>query len=95
MTEAFRVKQHGYTESELKRSKDEFLKEMETKFNEKDKTNSANYAQEYVDNFLGMDFPNSAKQIIGETWWNKNETFKAEKAKLKLRVESNHEIELF
>jgi len=47
-----RVKKFGFTKAELERSKADILNYIDRDFNEKDKTESANYAQEYIDNFL-------------------------------------------
>ena len=52
MTEAERVAQHGFTDSELDRTKREFLRGMEQAFAEREKTNSASYAGEYVQHYL-------------------------------------------
>src|SRR6185437_16495792 len=42
-----RVKKFGFTKAELERSKADILNYIDRDFNEKDKTESANYAQEY------------------------------------------------
>lgn len=52
LTEAWRVKQHGFTQSELDREKSEMLRGMERAFKERDKTESDGYAAEYIRNFL-------------------------------------------
>ncbi|MFQ5603330.1 MAG: M16 family metallopeptidase [bacterium] len=52
LLEANRVKQHGFTQSELDREKTALLRSMERAFNERDKTESSNYADEYIRNFL-------------------------------------------
>jgi zinc protease len=52
LTEANRVRQNGFTQSELERTKNELLRDMEQFYKEKDKTNSDNYASEYQRNFL-------------------------------------------
>ncbi len=51
-TEAQRVRQHGFTATEIEREKIEMLRGMETAFNERDKTESHGYAAEYIRNFL-------------------------------------------
>ncbi len=51
-TELFRAAQHGFNESELIRVKNEQLRFMENALLEKDKTESINYASEFVRNFL-------------------------------------------
>ncbi len=50
--ELARVKKYGFTEDELKRSKADMLNFIERAYNEKNKTESANYAEEYIRNFL-------------------------------------------
>ncbi len=52
LTEAERARQHGYTAGELDRAKADLLRNYEQAFAERDKTESANYAREYVANFL-------------------------------------------
>ncbi|MFH1051798.1 MAG: insulinase family protein [bacterium] len=48
LTEAFRAMQHGFTQSELDRAKKEQMRFIENAFNERDKTESGNYAQELM-----------------------------------------------
>jgi zinc protease len=50
--EGERARQFGFTANELDRTKKSMLKNMERAFNEKDKTESDGYADEYVRNFL-------------------------------------------
>ncbi len=50
--EGERARQFGFTANELDRTKKTMMKGMERALNEKDKTESANYADEYVRNFL-------------------------------------------
>jgi len=52
LTENERVKQHGFTESELERAKREFLGNNEKAFNEKDKQESSGYVWSYFSHFL-------------------------------------------
>lgn len=52
LVENARVKQHGFTQSELDRYKEEYLNKLEKRFNEKDKTESNRYVYEYINNFL-------------------------------------------
>jgi zinc protease len=52
LTENERVKRFGFTSTELDRGKKEFLRQMETALEEKDKTESKSYTQEYVSYFL-------------------------------------------
>lgn len=51
-TEVERVKRHGYTESELARSKDAVLSNMEKYYNERDKSESSQFAQELTRHIL-------------------------------------------
>lgn len=48
-----RVKQFGFTENELKRQKAQMLSQLEKALQEKDKTESKQFVQEYLSNFLG------------------------------------------
>jgi zinc protease len=52
LTEAARVRLHGFTQSELDRQKKEMLRSIESVFNERDKTESGKYVSEYTRNFL-------------------------------------------
>ncbi|MDW7695507.1 insulinase family protein [Flammeovirgaceae bacterium SG7u.111] len=52
LEESYRVLQHGFTPGELERYKTELLAYMERAYNERDKSESGNYADEYVRNFL-------------------------------------------
>jgi zinc protease len=52
LTEAFRVKQHGFTASELERQKSSNLRWIEEAYRERDKTESGQIADEYLRNFL-------------------------------------------
>lgn len=52
LTEAARIKKYGFTQSELERQKLEMLRGMEQAFNERDKTQSRQYAAEYIRNYL-------------------------------------------
>ena len=52
LLEARRVREHGFTPSELARLKADFLRSMEAAHAEKDKTESGIYAAEYTRNFL-------------------------------------------
>ncbi|MEO8721618.1 MAG: insulinase family protein [Ginsengibacter sp.] len=47
-----RAKKFGFTKAELERSKASMLNYIERAFNEKNKTESSNYAAEYIRNFL-------------------------------------------
>jgi zinc protease len=50
-----RVKKYGFTEPELERVKKDMASEMENAFNEKNKTESRNYTEEYIANFLSQE----------------------------------------
>lgn len=52
LTEAKRIDQHGFTASELERQKREQLRFIEQAYNERDKTESGQYASEYIRHFL-------------------------------------------
>ncbi|MSR07834.1 MAG: insulinase family protein [Gemmatimonadetes bacterium] len=52
MVEAERVARHGFTSTELARHKADMLRGLEVAFNERDKTNSVNYASELARAFL-------------------------------------------
>ncbi len=52
LTEGYRVRKHGFTETELERAKTNLLRRWEEMYNERDKTNSDNFAEEDVRNFL-------------------------------------------
>ncbi len=52
VTENERVRRFGFTESELKRQKADMMSQMEKAYNERTKTESRNFAREYVSNFL-------------------------------------------
>ena len=52
LTEAERVQQYGFTETEIEREKTELLRAYERAFSERENTPSASYAREYVANFL-------------------------------------------
>jgi zinc protease len=50
--ELARVKKYGFTKAELERSKADMLYYIERAYNERNKTESAKYASEYIRNFL-------------------------------------------
>jgi zinc protease len=52
LTEAKRVQQYGFTSSELERAKKDLLRGMEQIYSEREKTQSDNFASEYVRAFL-------------------------------------------
>ena len=56
MTEAARAEQFGFTQTELDRQKSDMLRTMEQIYNERDKSESVGYADEYIRNFV-MDEP--------------------------------------
>jgi zinc protease len=47
-----RVKQHGFTQAEFDRAKKDMLSGVEQAYNNRNKTESADYVQEYINNFL-------------------------------------------
>lgn len=57
LTENERVKQFGFTASELDRQKATMIKSIEKAYNERDKQESINYAEEYKRNFLLSEEP--------------------------------------
>lgn len=52
VTENERVKRHGFTQSELDRTKKEVMRGMESAYADRDKSESRNYVSEYVNYFL-------------------------------------------
>jgi zinc protease len=52
VTENERVKRFGFTATELDRQKQELMRNMEKAYNERDKSESRNFVNEYVGNFL-------------------------------------------
>ena len=52
LTEAYRVRKFGFTQSELERQKKEMLRSVERAYAERDKTESGSFASEYIRNFL-------------------------------------------
>lgn len=52
MNEVARVNQHGFTATELERAKLNYWADIERKFNEREKTSSSHYVQEYVQHFI-------------------------------------------
>ncbi len=52
LTEATRVKQHGFTQTELDRTKTWMIRRMEQFYKERDKTESESFTSEYLRNFL-------------------------------------------
>ena len=63
MQEDYRVLQHGFLESELKRAKDELLYKYEIAANEIDKTESKVFAQDYLSHYLRKDPIPGAKRV--------------------------------
>ena len=51
-TEVARVREHGFTASELERQKSDLLRSYERMFEERENTNSGAFASEYIRNFL-------------------------------------------
>ena len=52
LTEAARVRQHGFTATELARAKTQSLRTIEQIYRERDKSRSRAFAGEYIRNFL-------------------------------------------
>jgi zinc protease len=52
LSTAEQVKKFGFLQSELDRAKSNLLNQMETEFKNKDKTESANFIQEYIKHYL-------------------------------------------
>jgi len=52
VSEGIRVKNFGFTATELERTKKQLMTGVEKAFKEKDKTKSANYVREYMNHFL-------------------------------------------
>lgn len=52
MTEARRVEEHGFTQSELERGKKMLLRNMKQAYTERNKTESSRYASEYIRAYL-------------------------------------------
>ncbi len=52
LAEIERAKKYGFTANEMERVKKQMLADMEQLYNNKDKTESANFAEEYIRNFL-------------------------------------------
>jgi zinc protease len=70
-----RVKRHGFTEPELERAKKDLLASYENAWNNRDKTESAAYADEYIRNFttdepvpgIGKEFEMAKEYVPGIT----------------------------
>ncbi|MGC4037853.1 MAG: insulinase family protein [Chitinophagaceae bacterium] len=63
LTEVERVKKYGFTEAELERGKKQMLSGMEQTYNNRDKTESSQYAEEYIRAFLTKEpIPGIAKE---------------------------------
>ena len=61
VTELERVRQHGFTDTELARAKQDLLRNYEQAYRERDTSDSATYADEYVRNYLTAEaFPGIA-----------------------------------
>ena len=55
LTEALRIKRHGFTCSEFERAKQEILRRAEQRYKERDKTESTQLARQYMSHFLSND----------------------------------------
>lgn len=56
LAEGFRAQQHGFTEGELKRAKEQVMTGMEQAYNERDKTESKQFANKYYQNYMDGTF---------------------------------------
>lgn len=56
LAEGFRAQQHGFTEGELKRAKEQVMTGMEQTYNERDKTESKQFASKYYQNYMDGTF---------------------------------------
>ncbi len=64
LLEAMRVQQHGFTDSELDRAQRDMLRRAELAYAEREKSNSASYAGDYVQAFLsGEPQPDAAAEL--------------------------------
>lgn len=52
MTELARAKQHGFTPSELQRANEEYMSQIESLYNNREKMSNAYFTQQYLQNFL-------------------------------------------
>ena len=52
LEEAERARRFGFTETEYERARANYMQAMESAYNEREKTKSGNYVDEYVNNFL-------------------------------------------
>lgn len=64
LTEAARVEQHGFTPTELAREKENYLRETEQEYDERDKTPSDVFVADYIDNYLEQ----TAIPSIAQDW---------------------------
>ena len=64
MKEDYRVLKHGFLETELNRAKEELLNRYEVKANEVTKTESGNFAQDYLNHFLRQDPIPGARRVF-------------------------------
>ena len=64
MKEDYRVLKYGFLDTELKRAKEELLNQYEIKANEVGKTESNDFAQNYLDHFLRNDPIPGAKRVF-------------------------------
>ncbi|CAM2009241.1 M16 family metallopeptidase [Acanthopleuribacter pedis] len=64
LTEAARVKRHGFTQSELDRKRAEYLRSLESAYKERDKTEHRDFIGEYVNHFLEGEMAISAGQSL-------------------------------
>jgi len=56
----------------------------------------ADHHPEFIENFLGMEFPSACARITGKEWWNKNEEILRKKKDVGKRAQTEvHDIDLF
>lgn len=55
LQEAERARRFGFTETEYDRARANYMQSMESAFNEREKTKSGSYVQEYIGNFLNSE----------------------------------------
>jgi zinc protease len=64
MQESIRAQKFGFTDAELDRVKKTFTRTLERAYNERDKTESYNYADEYIRNFIDFEpIPGIANEL--------------------------------
>ena len=62
IVEALRAAQHGFTESEYERARDEYMSQMDNWYNERDKVSNETYGRSYCSNYLDGEPMTSVEQ---------------------------------